>query len=384
MFGLTSEQVRELFPAVYQRLLEHVKPERDQNNRASRREKWWLFGETNPKLRTQLVGLTRYIATVKTAKHLLFQFLDISVLPDSKLIAICHDDAMILGVLSSSVHGAWSRAQGSTLEDRPTYVISRCFETFPFPSEDTGLSAELRTRIAALAEHIDTHRKRVLAPSAKPALALTLTGLYNVMQALNEGRALSDKEKTINAQGQVGVLKDLHDDLNAAVLAAYGWSDLDKDNLLTRLVALNAQRAAEEKTGTVRWLRPEFQNPVARNLLANKEQPVLAPIGLQADLTLEMAVKPLKPGKKKPSAKTSAVNAAADAAQAWPAALPDQVKAVAQVLASAAAALPVSAIEARFKSKGPWKKTLPRILETLEVLGRARREGAGLDEVWRA
>jgi hypothetical protein len=134
----------------------------------------------------------------------------------------------------------------------------------------------------------------------------------------------------------------------------------------------------------VRWLRPEVQNPVARNLLSNKELPVLAPIGLQADLTLEMAVKPLKPGKKKPSAKTSAANAAADAAQAWPAALPDQVKAVAQVLASATAALPVSAIEARFKSKGPWKKTLPRILETLEVLGRARREGAGLDEVWRA
>ncbi|MDO8776824.1 MAG: hypothetical protein Q7K57_50565 [Burkholderiaceae bacterium] len=53
---------------------------------------------------------------------------------------------------------------------------------------------------------------------------------------------------------------------------------------------------------------------------------------------------------------------------------------MAQVLASAAAALPLSALEARFKGKGPWKKGLPSILETLEALGRARREGEG----WRA
>ncbi|WP_200347093.1 hypothetical protein [Halochromatium glycolicum] len=30
---------------------------------------------------------------------------------------------------------------------------------------------------------------------------------------------------------------------------------------MSRLVALNAERAAEEACGRVRWLRPEFQNP---------------------------------------------------------------------------------------------------------------------------
>ena len=39
--------------------------------------------------------------------------------------------------------------------------------------------------------------------------------------------------------------------------------------------------------------------------------------------------------------------------------------------------LPLAAIEAGFKGKGPWKKGLPRILETLEALGRARQEGGG-------
>ncbi len=378
MFGLTAEQVREQFPAAYQWLLVHVKPERDQNNRASRRDKWWLFGETNPKLRKQLVGLQRYIATVKTAKHLLFQFLDASVLPDSKLITICHDESWLLGVLSSSLHRAWSLSQGSTLEDRPTYVISRCFETFPFPDQDTGLTPELRNRIANLAEQIDAHRKKVLG---QPGTAkLTLTGLYNVLEALREGRELNPKEKAIHTHGLVGVLKDLHDELDAAVLQAYGWSDLDAGasntpGLLERMVALNAQRAAEERSGTVRWLRPEFQNPAAPSL-QNQELPTQEARGLQADLALSDPVEeaqPVKPRKDAAAATQVAV-------QAWPATLPEQVRAVAAVLVSANAALTLAALEAHFKGRGPWKKSLPRILETLEALGRARREG----DAWRS
>ncbi len=70
------------------------------------------------------------------------------------------------------------------------------------------------------------------------------------------------------------------------------------------------------------------------------------------------------------------------AIQPWPATLPEQVRAVAQLLASSATALPVAAIESGFKGKGKgrWKKSLSRILGTLEALGRARREGA----LWRA
>ena len=133
-------------------------------------------------------------------------------------------------------------------------------------------------------------------------------------------------------------------------------------------IAPNAQRAAEEKTGKVRWLRPEFQNPALRaraSTLLNQE--LLAPvsIGLQADLILENDPKPLKNTKT--------------AQQPLPNILPLQVSATAQLLASAGTVLSLSEIEASFKGKGPWKKGLPRILETLEALGRARREG----ERWR-
>ena len=71
------------------------------------------------------------------------------------------------------------------------------------------------------------------------------------------------------------------------------------------------------------------------------------------------------------------------AAQAWPATLPDQVRAVAQVLASQPVAMTLTDIEARFKSRGAWKKSLPRILETLEALGRARQETTDGGDGWR-
>jgi hypothetical protein len=378
-FGLGAEQLRAQFPAVYQWLLERVKPERDQNNRASYRDNWWTHGEPRKVLRKQLANLPRYIATVETAKHRTFQFLDASILPDNKLIAIALSGAFHLGVLSSQVHGAYALAAGSWLGvgNDPVYVKSRCFETFPFPDQDTGLTPELQTRIGTLAEQIDAHRKRVLA-QARADTKLTLTGLYNVLEALREGRPLTAKEKAIHTHGLVGVLKELHEELDTTVLQAYGWADLsateaDTPELLNRLVALNAKRAAEEKAGTVRWLRPEFQNPSAQaagNTLQKDELVAHIPRGLQTDLALNSPA----------AAATRKASAASSEALPWPATLPEQVRAVAAVLAASASAMPLAEIEAQFKSRGAWKKSLPRILETLEALGRARREG----ENWRS
>ena len=58
------------------------------------------------------------------------------------------------------------------------------------------------------------------------------------------------------------MLKQIHEGLDAAVFAAYGWpGTLSDEGILERLVALNHERAAEEAAGKIRWLRPEFQNP---------------------------------------------------------------------------------------------------------------------------
>jgi hypothetical protein len=169
---------------------------------------------------------------------------------------------------------------------------------------------------------------------------------------------------TIYEQGLVGVLKDLHDELDTAVLAAYSLSDVPQADWLQHLVALNAQRADEERRGIIRWLRPDFQNPKARTDAAPATPESQ---GAQTEMALDGGVKP-------PSAAATALGA-----QPWPAALPEQVRAVAQMLADHTGALPIQEIETRFKGRGPWKRSLPRILDTLEALGRARREG----DAWR-
>ena len=386
--GLTQEEVRSRFPHCYQRLYDTVRVERAVSRDAYLRDNWWLFRRTNLQLRSSLAGLKRYIGTTETAKHRTFSFIDGAVLPDQKIRVVSLDDSFSLGVLSSSLHVQWALATGGRLGvgNDPVYNNSICFGTFPFPAEDTGLTPALRNRIAQLAEQIDAHRKRQQA--AHPSL--TLTGLYNVLEALRAERELTAKEKAIHTQGLVGVLKELHDELDAAVLQAYGWGDLTQtrgqaqgdpsipqderssDDLLTRLVALNAQRAAEEKTGHIRWLRPEFQNPqaaAADQSLLNQELPAHVSPGLQADLALNV---PPPAAKAAPNLPT------------WPSTLPEQVRAVAQVLSTATAVLPLAALEASFKGKGPWKKGLPRILETLEALGRARRVEAAAGVLWQA
>ena len=350
LYGLSEEEVRGRYPATYQWVLERVKPERDANRDAGFRENWWLFGRPRPALRTMLLGMQRYIATTETAKHRVFQFLDVSIAPDHSTICFGLDSPFHLGVLSSQVHVVWALAAGSRLGvgNDPRYNKSRCFDPFPFPAA----SPEQQARIAALAEQLDAHRKRQQA--AHPAL--TLTGMYNVLAKLRSGEPLTAKDKSIHETGLVAVLRQLHDELDAAVLAAYGWSDLAPtatDALLDRLVALNLERAAEEAAGHIRWLRPDFQNPSAA-------------VDPQKQAKMDLPQEP---------ASTATTSATPAAKRPWPTTLPEQVRAVADQLSTHP--LDETALAARFAGKGPWKKRLPEILAMLAALGRAKQSGGG-------
>ena len=89
---------------------------------------------------------------------------------------------------------------------------------FPFPALEEG---ELKTQIRELGERLDAHRK------ARQAL---LTGMYNVLEELRGGdlrspSPLTDKERKIHDDGLVTVLKQIHDDLDAAIFQAYGWDE---------------------------------------------------------------------------------------------------------------------------------------------------------------
>ena len=267
LFGLGADEVRERFPEVYQHLLQTVKQQRIAQHAKSPTKDaeayaslWWLFGKPRQQLRPALKGLTRYIATVETAKHRIFQFLDASILPDNKLVNIATEDAFALGVLSSPIHFHWYIANSAKIgvyEGNAVYVKSRCFDPFPFPDA----SDEHAGIVRKLAEDIDAHRKRVLAAHSH----LTLTGLYNVLEMLRSGIQPGDLQpgdRAIFDDGLVLILKEFHDRLDDAVADAYGWPrGLGDQDILARLVALNRERACEETRGKIRWLRPDYQIP---------------------------------------------------------------------------------------------------------------------------
>jgi hypothetical protein len=259
LFGLDEKSVRQRFPEVYQHVLITVKPERDKNRRETYAKNWWIHGEPRKDMRPALSGLTRYIATPVTARHRIFQFVDISVLPDDALIAISSQDPFELGVLLSTAHLEWTYANCgligvASFEKGHRYLKTNCFDPFPFPDA----TPEQRATIAELAEELDATRKAALAEVP----GLTMTEIYNLRGLLQSGEKLSAAQEDRARAARAGIVHRLHEQIDAAVADAYGWpADLTPSEIVTRLVALNAERAREEAEGKIRWLRPDYQIP---------------------------------------------------------------------------------------------------------------------------
>lgn len=344
LFGLSDIEVRQKFPKVYQHVFDHVKDEREAKRGKSKdadqyADNWWIFGKPRQVLRKAIYGLPRYIVTVETAKHRVFQFLNISILPDNKLVSIALSDAWHLGVLSSHIHVVWALARGGQLGPTPVYPKSECLAPFPFPDASDTQKAVIRD----LAEELDAHRKRIQAEHPD----ITLTGMYNVLEKLKSGEALTAKDKDVHERGLVSVLKDLHERLDAAVAQAYGWdAALDDDAILENLVALNHQRAKEEAAGQVRWLRPEYQAPDEAKQAKAVQTSLAVGEGVAA------------PMQKQP----------------WPKTLPEQVAAVREALDAAATPLRAEDVARCFKSANKTK--VVEVLTTLEALSKIHRVGA--------
>ncbi|MBL9177972.1 MAG: class I SAM-dependent DNA methyltransferase [Verrucomicrobiaceae bacterium] len=354
--GWTAERLISEAPAIYQRLFDRVYPERQQNRDPRLRANWWLFRRSNEQVRAAMAGLSRFIITVETAKHRIFTFLEAGIRPEHVLIVVGTDDASHLGVLSSRIHVVWALATGGTLEDRPRYNKSLCFDPFPFP------------------EATEAHRKRQQSLHPK----LTLTDCYNVLEKLRQqggphsplcGQGaedpapephrglcgpLSAKEREIHEQGLVSVLRQLHDELDAAVAETYALPpEATDDAILTHLCALNAQRAAEEQQGRVRWLRPAFQTRNAEGGMRSAQQ-----------AALDMPEASDTPHSALPTPKSK---------QPWPKPLPERVRAVADALTTT----PQTAAQVTTRFKAAKAAEVEEILDTLVLMGRAREEAEG-------
>ena len=281
-FGAAMDEAdAALYEAPYAYVLSAVKPLRAKNNREAYRKFWWRHAEARPGMRAALAPLPRYIATPALTKHRSFVWLSSAVLPDQQLLAFTRADDTTFGILHSRFHELWSLRMGTSLEDRPRYTPTTCFETFPFPigltpadtahqqTEDiagavipsnlAGMIKANATAIAQAAKRLNglrdnwlnppewTHRVPEVIPlgmdkspypdriEPKPGISdadlkalqkRTLTNLYNLRPSW---------------------LAHAHEQLDLAVAAAYGWTEytaaMPDQEILKRLLALNLERS---------------------------------------------------------------------------------------------------------------------------------------------
>lgn len=333
-FGLTQKQLQESYPEIYQFLLERVYPDRSVERDKKIKDNWWLFERNRPELRKALESIQRYIVTVETAKQRVFSFLDSSILPDVTLIVIPVEDSYFLGVLSSRIHVTWTLATGGTLEDRPRYNKTKCFDPFPFPDS----TPEQKQTIRELGEKLDNHRKKVQSQHPE----ITITGMYNLLEKLRAGEPFTEADKTYNNKALVSTLKQIHDELDAAVLEAYGWEkNISDEEILERLVALNVERSAEERNGLIRWLRPEYQAP--------------------KEIATQMTLAGITEAEE-------VITAPAEQ-KTWPKKPKEQLAAIRDLLRTAGGEWTVEQVVVQFKGATRQKKAISEHLESLEALG---------------
>ena len=223
----------ELDAALYEAPFEYVrpvvKPIRLENRREAYAERWWLHVEPRSGMRKALAGLNRYLATTRLSPHRIFAWVPSTTLPDSRLIVFATQDDFFFGVLQSRVHDVWSPktagAQRREALSGFTYTPTTTFETFPRPRP----TSDQRERVREAARRVGDLRDGWLNPPGLDPSDLekrTLTNLYNQRPTW---------------------LANAHEELNTAVLDAYGWPGAITDSeILERLLALNLERSASQ------------------------------------------------------------------------------------------------------------------------------------------
>ena len=206
----------------FQRVKEKVKPDREECREKLRRENWWLFSRPRPAMRKALQGLSYYFAIPKIIKYILFQPVDISILPCEANMVIASNNFYILGILTSNIHRIWVKAQSSTLKGDTRYTNTTCFETYPFPQTPTKKIVEkIRETMIKLHEYRTEQMEKK---------QWGITQLYNNFFTESSSQ-----------------LYKLHQQLDKLAMEAYEFNP--DDDLLEKLLKLNLQLAEKEERG---------------------------------------------------------------------------------------------------------------------------------------
>ncbi len=263
-----SEAASSNYEAPFGYIAEHVKSERLNNKRELYAKNWWRHVEPRPGMLSAIGNSSRFLTTPRVTKHRIFRWMEAPNLPDSQVFAFARDDDYFFGVLHSRFHEVWALKLGTRLETRPRYTPTTSFETFPLPSS----SPEQQQPIAAAAKELNELRENWLNPPEwtttrvleflgskegpwsrfvhEPDAHGIGTVRYPRLEPRDEECAAKLKKRTLTNlyNERPAWLAHAHAKLDAAVAAAYGWpTDLNDEEILERLLALNLERATEEK-----------------------------------------------------------------------------------------------------------------------------------------
>jgi hypothetical protein len=259
-FGEMPESEARHWPDLMSIVETKVRPARATVKRDAHRERWWRYGDSRPGLYEAIRGMDRALVCPRHQQHWAVTFLPTNVVFSEALVVFATDANSSLTLLSSRLHEEWVRSFGSSLEDRLRYTPSDCLETFPFPR---GWADDRSLENAGSEYHDFRHTRMVRSNEG-------LTETYNRFHDPDE------------RDPDILKLRELHAAMDRAVLGAYGWTDLQptceflldyeeeesddpsahkskkkkpwryrwpdafRDEVLARLLALNAERAAEE------------------------------------------------------------------------------------------------------------------------------------------
>jgi hypothetical protein len=260
--GIVSSDYPEPVAADWPDLLNVVeqkaKPERLKSpNSAVRVFPWWRHWRARPKLSQKISALDSVFATLFTSQQFAVSRLEPNIYFANSLNIFTYSEYSVFSAIQSRGHEVWARFFASTMEDRLRYTPSDCFRSFPFPA-----NFESDPALEAAGEAYHAFRAYVMIQRNEG-----LTKTYNRFHA--SGESASDITR----------LRTLHGEMDVAVLRAYGWNDLAdravpefieqdadegktpktrldwpaafKDEVLARLLALNAERAAAERAAGV-------------------------------------------------------------------------------------------------------------------------------------
>ena len=223
-----------------------VKPERDKANRLSNKEKWWIYAEDRPGLYKSISNKNKVMGISQVTKYLVFSILEKGYVFDTSMIIFPIEEYSFFNILQSSIHEIWSRKYSSTLETRLRYTPTDAFETFPFPE---NLTFEKEQALEQIGLQYHDYRSKLMI-----SMQLGLTKTYNTFHAKEikpgittldlqslDKKAIEKQygkevwnlwnhlQKTIGTctieEAITGIIKlrELHVQMDNAVLEAYGW-----------------------------------------------------------------------------------------------------------------------------------------------------------------